>query len=163
MSKAVPPSARASQGFTLIEAMVVVALAAILAALAVPSFSTMIANQRVSSAAQELQSLLLFARAEAVYKRTQTAVTADGLKWEAKVVPGGQLLREIVAPNAVTITPGTEDGVAFDVTGAAKPASGNAPYILTLSASQATRVQCVRVTGAGLVLQEKPAAGQTCS
>ena len=154
---------RAPQGFTLIEAMVVVALVAILAALAVPSFTTMIANQRVSSAAQELQTLLSFARAEAVYKRTQTTVTATGQKWEAKVVPDGPLLREIVASDAVTITPGSDNGVAFDVTGAAKPAAGSAPYILTFSATKATRVQCVRVTGAGLVRQDKLPAGQTCS
>ena len=163
MSKAIHPRPRASQGFTLIEAMVVVALVAILAALAAPSFTTTIANQRVSSAAQELQTLLLFARAEAVYRRTPTAVTATGQKWEAKVVTGGQLLREIVASDAVTITPGSDNGVAFDVMGAATPASGSAPYLLTFSATQASRVQCVRVTGAGLVRQEKLAAGQTCS
>jgi type II secretion system protein H len=155
---------RVPQGFTLIEAMVVVALVAILAALAVPSFSTMIANQRVSSAAQELQTLLSFARAEAVYKRTPTAVTATGQKWEAKVVPDGPLLREIVASDAVTVTPGSANGLTFDVTGAAKPAAGTATtYVLTLSATQATRVQCLRVTGAGLIRQDKLPAGQTCS
>jgi prepilin-type N-terminal cleavage/methylation domain-containing protein len=164
VSNAIHPQSRTSQGFTLIEAMVVVSLVAILAALAVPSFTTMIANQRVSSAAQEVQTLLLFARAEAVYKRTPTAVTATGQKWEAKVATGGQLLREIVASDAVTVTPGSANGVGFDVTGAAKPAAGTATtYVLTFSATQATRVQCLRVTGAGLVRQDKLAAGQTCS
>ncbi len=161
MSKAIHPRPRASQGFTLIEAMVVVALVAILAALAAPSFITTIANQRVSSAAQELQTLLLFARAEAVYKRTETSVTADGQKWEAKA--GTQVLRETVLSDAVTVTPGSDNGVVFDVMGAARPASGSAHYILTFSATQASRVQCVRVTGAGLVRQGKLAAGQTCS
>jgi type II secretion system protein H len=157
------PRPRALQGFTLIEAMVVVALVAILAALAVPSFNSTIANQRVSSAAQELQTLLLFARAEAVYKRTETTVTATGQKWEAKVKASSQLLRETVVSDAVTVTPGSNDGVVFDVTGAGKPASGNATYVLTFSATQASRVQCVRVTGAGLIRQERLAAGQTCS
>lgn len=148
-------------GFTLIEAMVVVALVAILAALAVPSFTTMIANQRLSSAAQELQTLLQFARAEAVYKRTPSTVTATGQKWEAKV--GSKVLRETVLPDAVSVAPGSAGGVTFDVTGAAQPAAGTAPYILTISATQATRVQCLRLMGPGLVISNRLASGQTCS
>lgn len=150
---------RAPQGFTLIEAMVVVALVAILAALAVPSFNTTIANQRVSSAAQEVQTLLLFARAEAVYKRTETTVTATGQKWEAKV--GTQVLRETVLPAAVTAEPGSDGGVVFDVTGTTKPAAGTAPYKLKFSATQASRVQCLSVSAAGLV-QKKAPTGQSC-
>lgn len=153
---------RAPQGFTLIEAMVVVALVAILAALAVPSFTTMIANQRVNSATQELQTLLLFARAEAVYKRTESTVIATGQKWEAKV--GAKVLRETVLSDAVSVVPGAEGGVVFEVTGAARPASGSAPYKLTFSATQASRVTCLSVSGAGLVVrQQSVPAGQSCS
>lgn len=58
--------------------MVVVALVAILAALAAPSFIVQIANQRVSSAALELQSLLQLARSEAVYKRVESSFCGRG-------------------------------------------------------------------------------------
>lgn len=155
----VPPASRL-QGFTLLEAMVVVALVAILAALAVPSFSTAMANQRVNSAAQELQGLLLFARAESVYKRTQSSATASGQKWEAKM--GAQVLRETVLSDAVSVVPGSANGVVFEVTGAARPAVGSPPYTLQISATQASRVQCLSVTGAGLVRQQKVAVGQSC-
>ncbi len=141
--------------------MVVVALVAILAALAVPSFNTMIANQRLASATQELQTLLQFARAEAVYKRTQSSVTAAGQVWQAKV--GTQILRETTVPDSVTVAPGSANGVVFDVMGVAKPAAGNAPYVLTFSATQATRVQCLSVTGTGLVRQTRLATGQSCT
>lgn len=154
------PAAEQQKGFTLIEAMIVIALVAILAALAAPSFGTMIANQRVTSSSQELLTLLQFARAEAVYKRTEITVTATGQKWEAKA--GAQLLREAVLPDVVTITPGSAGGVAFDVMGNAKPASGTAPYKLTFSADKASRVQCLSVTGAGLVRPDRVAAGQSC-
>lgn len=147
-------------GFTLLEAMVVVALVAILAALAAPSFIGAIANQRVNSASQEVQGLLQFARAEAVFKRTQSSVTADGQKWEAKV--GAAVLRETVLPAAVTVEAGSANGVVFEVTGAARPAVGSAPYTLKFSATQASRVQCLSVTGAGLVRQQRVAAGQSC-
>lgn len=155
------PLPHRSQGFTLLEAMVVVALVSILAALAAPSFTTAIANQRVSSASQELQGLLQFARAEAVYKRTQSTVGATAQTWEAKV--GAKILRETTLPDVVAVEPGSANGVVFDVTGAAKPATGAAPYTLQISVPQASRVQCLSVSGAGLVRQHRVAAGQACS
>lgn len=141
--------------------MIVVAVVAILAALAAPSFTTMIANQQLASATQEVQALLQFARAEAVYKRTQSSVTATGQTWQAKV--GAQVLRETTIPEAVTVVPGSANGVVFEVTGAATPAAGSAPYVLTFSSTKATRVQCLNVTGAGLVRQERMDPGQSCS
>lgn len=140
--------------------MVVVALLAILAALAAPSFNTLIANQRVNSSAQELQTLLQFARGEAVYKRSESTVTASGQKWEAMV--GTEVRREATLSDAVSVTAATTGGVAFEVTGAARPASGTAPYKVSLSSTKATVVQCLSVTGAGLVRLQKVAAGQSC-
>ena len=62
---------RASRGFTLIELMVVVALAAILLALAVPSFSAMLASYRTSAQLNGWIGDAQYARAEAI-KRGQT-------------------------------------------------------------------------------------------
>lgn len=151
------------KGFTLIEAMVVVVLLAVLAALAMPSFTTMIANQRVNSATQELLTLLQFARAEGVYKRTESAVTVTGQKWEAKV--GNKVLREATLSDVVSVAASSSGGVIFEVSGQARPASGGAnTYTVSVSAANASRVQCVGVTRAGLVRQlPSVAAGQSCS
>jgi type II secretion system protein H len=155
-------SPRAQHGFTLIEMMVVVALVAILAALAMPSFTTMIANQRVSSAAQELQTLLQLARAEGVYKRAQSTVTASAQTWQAKI--GTQVLREATLADTVTVEPGSSGGVIFEVTGQAKPASGGGTsYTVSFSGTNASRVQCLTVTGAGLVRLKSAATTQACS
>ncbi|QSI34085.1 prepilin-type N-terminal cleavage/methylation domain-containing protein [Variovorax sp. RKNM96] len=160
MNKSASPPQR-QKGFTLIEMMVVVSLVAILAALALPSFTTMIANQRVTSAAQELLTLLQFARAEGVYKRTQTTVTATGLTWQAKA--GAQVLREATLSDAVSVVPGSAGGVTFDVSGQASAAAGVTSYAVTFSATNATRVQCLSVTRAGLVrLLPSVPAGQAC-
>jgi type II secretion system protein H len=149
-------SPQAQKGFTLIEVMTVVAVLAILAALAAPSFTTLIANQRVTSTAQELQALIEFARAESVYKRTESTVTATGQKWQVKV--GDQVLREATMSDAVSIEPGSDGGVAFEVSGQARPASGGAPpYTLSFSATDATRVHCLSVTGPGLVKLQRVA------
>ncbi|CAB5694986.1 Tfp pilus assembly protein FimT [Delftia tsuruhatensis] len=154
---------RQALGFTLIEMMVVLALAAILAALAAPSFTAQIANQRVDSAAQELQSLLQFARSEAVYRRVESSFTGMGRAWTARA--GLQLLREAQVPAAVTVLPtgDSTQGVKFETTGSAKLVSGaSTPYTLAVTAPDATRMHCLSVTRSGVVRQQKLPAGGSC-
>jgi prepilin-type N-terminal cleavage/methylation domain-containing protein len=66
-----------SRGFTLLELVVVILIAAVLAALAVPSFRTAIQNHRARSATENLQSALDYARAEAVLRATYVSVCAS--------------------------------------------------------------------------------------
>lgn len=55
-----------ARGFTAIELMVTIAIAAILAALAAPSFTGLMENWRVRQATEELQNTLYYARSEAI-------------------------------------------------------------------------------------------------
>jgi prepilin-type N-terminal cleavage/methylation domain-containing protein len=57
---------RNRDGFTLIEMMIVVAIAAVLVALSVPSFQQWNQNQRAKSAIRELAGTLMHARGEAI-------------------------------------------------------------------------------------------------
>lgn len=65
-----------TKGFTLIELMVVIALVAILASLAAPSFQRSIAQRKVSEAASDLMISTLQARSAAITNNQQAIVQA---------------------------------------------------------------------------------------
>ena len=62
------------RGFTLVEMLVVMAISAILIAAAVPSFQSLIASTRASSASGTLLSNLEFARSEAIRRNQNVTV-----------------------------------------------------------------------------------------
>lgn len=87
-------------GFTLIELIAVMAIAAILLGLAVPSFSSWVNNAKVRTAAETLQNGLRLAQAEAIKRSHQTAFVltdaaaavnaapaANGKNWHIQVLP----------------------------------------------------------------------------
>lgn len=78
-------------GFTLIELMVTIAVAAILLGVAVPNFVVFLQNNRLVSQINELSGMLNFARSEAVKRaaivrvcsRLNDTTCAGGLVWDA--------------------------------------------------------------------------------
>lgn len=62
---------KTNNGFTLIELMVAVAIAAILLAVAVPSFNAMLAGNRLATQTNDVIGAVLFARSEAI-RRNRT-------------------------------------------------------------------------------------------
>jgi type IV fimbrial biogenesis protein FimT len=66
-----------SRGFTLIELLVTMTVAAVLLAIAVPSFRQFMVSQRVKAASYDLVSSLQFARSEAVKRNRAVSVAPD--------------------------------------------------------------------------------------
>jgi len=73
-------------GFTLIELMVTVSIAAILIGMAIPSFTDTIASNRLTANANEMVTALNFARSEAIKRGTQVTIarlSGTNKKWES--------------------------------------------------------------------------------
>lgn len=69
--------ARRSNGFTLVELLVTIAVAAILLAIATPSFTAVINNNRLTSAANEMVATIQTGRMEAVRRNARTTVCSS--------------------------------------------------------------------------------------
>lgn len=74
-----------SQGFTLVELLITVAIISILAVVAAPSFLQTLANQRMKSAAYDLSATFAEARYQAALQRITMNVTTSGTAavWKA--------------------------------------------------------------------------------
>lgn len=76
-------AARRARGFTLPELLAVVAVMAILATVAAPSFSELIASQRAKGAASDMFASLLRTRSEAIKRNTEVTLARSGTTWAA--------------------------------------------------------------------------------
>jgi type IV fimbrial biogenesis protein FimT len=89
-----PGRRRAASGFTLIEAMVVVALLAIVGTLAAPSFRAFIGTMNAKSAAFDLINDLSMARSEAIKSNWTVRVVPEAGDW----TKGWRIVRDAGAP-----------------------------------------------------------------
>jgi len=87
----------AQQGFSLIELLVVISITAIVASLAAPSFTNVIATMRIKTMASELHSAFAFARSEAMKRNQSVTVQPATVGWQ-----GGWTISAISAAGVST-------------------------------------------------------------
>jgi prepilin-type N-terminal cleavage/methylation domain-containing protein len=94
---------RAARGVTLVELMVALVVAAILLAIAVPSFRHLIGSSNLGSVANDLASDIAFARTESAMRHVKVAVTSSTAGWDAgwKVeIPSSSTAAEVLRNHA---------------------------------------------------------------
>lgn len=99
-------SVRSQRGFTLLELMIVVAIAAILAAIAVPAFDSFVDRNRLTAATNDVIGGLNFARSEAASRGKEVAINPLNGDWGngMSIKVDGNTIQRIE----------TSDGVSFN-------------------------------------------------
>lgn len=89
-------------GFSLFELLVVIAVAGILAAMAVPAFTSQVAKRRLEGAAGELSADLQYARSQAVADNTNVTFASSG--GTAYSITGNQTYKTVTLGAGLSIT-----------------------------------------------------------
>jgi type IV fimbrial biogenesis protein FimT len=112
-----------TKGFTLIELMITVAVAAILAMAAAPSFTSLIASQRIRTASFDLMANLTLARSEAIKQNADvTVASASGTNswangWTISGTGGTIKTQPLYSGLTITAGSGTASSVVYNRSG----------------------------------------------
>ncbi len=104
-----------NSGFTLIELMIVVALIAIVATVAVPSFNRLVESNRLTAATNDLVGVVTFARSEAI--RHGKSVTVSP-RTEGGVAAYENGVEVAVGADQLRVTSQAEPGISISNIGA---------------------------------------------
>lgn len=140
---------RRNGGFTLIELMITVLVLVILAAVATPSMSKLIATQRVKAAAGDLHMALLKTRSEAIKRNAAVTLKSAGT-WAAGWTvadpdnPSGTPLLSHSSPSGVSVSSSVTQ-VTYNGNGRVTAGAGS--FVFT--ASSTDKARCVSIDASG--------------
>ena len=164
------------KGFTLVELMATIAVAALVLALAAPSFASLIQANRLTAAANEMVALLQSAKSASLSQRSivdvcpsvdgTTCVSQVGNRWVAVMDKDGvkTVLRDTTIANAITIktsaaVQSASNRLRFNSDGFGRVAGRIGFCSATLSGSNAIDV----ASGVGRVSTERRDATSACT
>jgi prepilin-type N-terminal cleavage/methylation domain-containing protein len=154
MKRFLASTPRPQAGFTLIEVLVVVIIAAVLAGIAAPSWLGFLNRQRVSSVRSELTQTLRGAQQQAIQRRQPVNIRIGDVNGAPAIfvndvpqVLGGESGNPgNVKLSAYSVTGGTptnKTGISFDYQGL--PRGHVVPWVVSINANESAARQCVIV------------------
>ncbi len=146
-----PP--RLHRGYTLIELVVAMTVAAVLVAIALPSFQAFAANQSIRTASYTVTSSLILTRSEAVKRNAQVTIAAVGGVWTNgwTVTSGGQSLLAVPALTQKTpIGASAPPAITFDGSGRVVGAAGQIQIPLSVQAGGQLVQRCITLDVSGM-------------
>jgi type IV fimbrial biogenesis protein FimT len=163
-----PGFARAHQkGFTILELLVTVAVAAVLTVIAVPSFNRVILSNRLSAAANDVVLAANTARLEAIKRNVTTLLCSDGAVYVGSCGGSGTRIRSsTVMGSTIKINGGTIVSLSFSPQGIARKTGttdaygGNVADLCTSGMSNNNH-RVIAMVG-GSILTTTTASGATC-
>lgn len=157
------PYLRPQDGFTLVELMITILVAAILATAAFPSFKELITNQRIKSTSFDLMSTLNLARSEAIKRNAQVTIAPANNDWtqgwtvSTNVPTAGTLIlnQSAMTGLSITCTPGLACS-SITYNGNGRTSGANTQSIQISSNAIATpKLTCISVDLSGLPRSKK--------
>ena len=141
---------RSSNGFTLIELMVVIVLLGLVAGIAIPSFNDLIQSNRQTALTNSMVGLLSFARSEAIRRGESVTVTASGNAFQAQL-GDGTVIRQLedAEPGQISQVTGGSNTV-FRATGLITAATN---VNFTICAKSGSQPNLINVNRGGQVTQ----------
>ena len=147
-------SARREAGFSAAEILVVLAIVGIMAALALPSMSGLLASQATRSASYDLNADLIYARSEAIARGTDVSVngvsgTDFKSGWTITEAAGGTTLRTQAARDSKIVFTASNATYTFDRTGRVTVGAPAQWTIVPYGTSQDHQKRCIRLDPSG--------------
>lgn len=137
------------QGVNLLELMIVIAILAVVASVAVPSYSQLVASNAVRAAASELHISLIQARSEAVKRNAVVSLAPNSSDWAngwTGKLGGGETLIERGEVRGASFS-GAPSTVAYLATGRMR---GTSPLTITVSSTKDSTIKrCVIIDLSG--------------
>jgi len=142
--------ARSRLGFTLVELLVTISVAAILAGIALPSFKTFVLSQRVKTTTFDLVSNLTLTRSEAIKRNANVSMTANSGGWKNgwRITAGGVDIRVQDKYTGLVITDSANLNVVT-YRGDGRLASAATSFTVNTEDSSSVTPRCVIVSLSG--------------
>lgn len=134
------------QGFTLIELLVTIAVMAILASMAAPSFGDMRVKQNLNRSVQELITTLNSARSQSVIERREVAISLSAA--ENNSLPTNTMTTLYWMPYGKSTLSGGAKTVSFNINGGIKDATIDTSFkICSKGVGSTAKTVTVAMTG----------------